>query len=192
MTSDRTGAASRRPLPPHPTAPWAPWRLLAWGLALCGLLTALLTIGVGRAADRPGFADLAGDRPVLAIFAPGDGPDVHLQMAKLCHREEALAERDLALFLVAGKSVWALAHQDLAATAVPAGADRLRGDYGVEAEAFEVLLLDRYGTVMMRADRPVEAEAVFRRLDRGDQRPALAYAGDAGRSISTCAIPSSS
>ena len=167
----------------------------AMALALGLVCLALIFTSLARAADRPGFADLMGDRRVLAIFAKGDGPKVHLQMAKLCHHGEAMAQRDLSLFLIAGEIVWTLSGDDLAAVEVDRDADRLRGDYGVAKADYRVLLLDKDGQVLLRAEAPVPAERVFAVIDRRGERPALAQnqaAGQADNSISTCAIPSSS
>ena len=160
---------------------------------IAGMLLVLAGIVGAPAAERTDFGDLVGERRVFAIFAPGDGPNVHLQLAKLCDRGDALEARKLSLFLVTGDAVWTLALVDLAATPVPHDPAALRNSYGIGPGAFQVMLIDRDGSTLLSRDEPVEAAKLFRIIDGRRGHNAIADARSQGDSnISTCDIPSSS
>lgn len=106
---------------------------------------------------------LLGEKRLLLIFAPSAGEDRLLwQLKHLRDRRDSAAERDLDVIQIYPDS--GVDHEGCALDQDTAREFRSRFNVGPD-DAFQVLLLDRGGEELLRADDVEPAQAFFERLD---------------------------
>jgi hypothetical protein len=110
--------------------------------------------------------DVRGHRPVILVFAPSDRSPSFENQVTLFEEDEALHRANPAMVFVLdeGTSTADGSHLDASSS------DELRTSFGVDADAFLVVLIGRDGSVRHRDDTPLQPAAIVDRLSDGSVR----------------------
>jgi Domain of unknown function (DUF4174) len=134
---------------------------------VCILLFLLLSFSMAQASEKGSAADLNLDalrwkNRVLVLFSPSES-DASFQAQKqgLASSAQGVAERDLVIMEILEQGLSRAGNQLLSEKSVQA----IRKRFGVQAGAFQVLLIGKDGGVKLRSSEPVSMKDLFGLID---------------------------
>jgi len=99
----------------------------------------------------------------IILLTSSSASDIKLvqQLGLLSGKDQALVERDLILIQLLSKSPSLIEGEILSQQS----AEKIRSQFEISKEEFEILLIGKDGTVKLRSDKPVSSEDLFALID---------------------------
>lgn len=129
------------------------------------LLTSLLSLAATQGFAMDSLSDLNWKNRVVLIFGDASDKTVSRQISLLERQKEELAERDMVVIHVSGKSAQTV-YGDVPAM----DGENLKQDVDVKGDGFHVVLVGKDGGVKLRSEKIVTDVEIFDLVDRMPMR----------------------